>query len=152
MKDADLIEALTDRAEAIKLCSRSGGSYMAYDDTANMLENAASRLRSLTQPGAGIEPSEEALRVLMACGVAWRDTGKVINAMSCAYAIDAPRIAAAERARMLGDLKSADAALAPLADAVFNDNGDLTVSAVYPTSEQCIAAYFARKAIRKAGE
>ena len=33
----------------------------------------------------------------------------------------------------------------PLADAVFNDNGDMTVSTPLVTSEQCIAAYFAMK-------
>ena len=42
-------------------------------------------------------------------------------------------------------IKALVEALAPLADAVFNDNGDMTVHTVYPTSGQCIAAYFARK-------
>lgn len=37
------------------------------------------------------------------------------------------------------------AALDPLADAVFNDNGDMTVSARLPTYDECVAAYFARK-------
>lgn len=36
-------------------------------------------------------------------------------------------------------------ALKPFADAVFNDNGDMTVSYGHLTSENCIQAYFAMK-------
>lgn len=46
-----------------------------------------------------------------------------------------------------GALEKAREALRPLADAVFNDNGDMTVSAPSLTPEQCIAAYFAVKRI-----
>ena len=47
-------------------------------------------------------------------------------------------------------LDKADAALKPLADAVYNDNRDMTVSATLITSEQCITAYFAERNIRRA--
>lgn len=36
----------------------------------------------------------------------------------------------------------------PLAAAVFNDNGDMTVCRPEITHEQCIAAYFAMKRLR----
>lgn len=42
-------------------------------------------------------------------------------------------------------LKKVRDSLRPLADAVYNDNGDMTVSIPVITSEECIAAYFARK-------
>lgn len=47
-------------------------------------------------------------------------------------------------------LQSADNALKPLSDAVFNDNGDMTISLPLVTGEQCTSAYFAAKAIRSA--
>jgi hypothetical protein len=36
-------------------------------------------------------------------------------------------------------------ALKPFADAVFNDNGDMTISYANINSENCIAAYWAMK-------
>ena len=39
-------------------------------------------------------------------------------------------------------------ALQPLSDAVFNDNGDITVNLSMPTGEEFIAAYFADRAAR----
>lgn len=47
-------------------------------------------------------------------------------------------------------LQKATHALKPLADAVFNDNGDQTVTIPSITAEQCIEAYFAEKHIRAA--
>jgi hypothetical protein len=47
-------------------------------------------------------------------------------------------------------MQSAVAALRPLADAVFNDNGDMTVILPVVSSEECISAYFARKRLRVA--
>lgn len=43
-------------------------------------------------------------------------------------------------------------ALEPFADAVFNDNGDMTVNLAAPTSEDFINAYFALRAARAALE
>lgn len=47
-------------------------------------------------------------------------------------------------------LKKADEALRPLADAVYNDNGDMTVSVPLLSSEECIQGYFASKRITAA--
>jgi hypothetical protein len=47
-------------------------------------------------------------------------------------------------------LEQAERALKPLADAVFNDNGDMTVNLPSPTSEECIAAYFVERRIAAA--
>lgn len=47
-------------------------------------------------------------------------------------------------------LEKAAEALKPLADAVFNDNGDMTVSAPLLSAEECVQAYFAVKRIRAA--
>jgi hypothetical protein len=44
-------------------------------------------------------------------------------------------------------LEKAAEALSPLADAVFNDNGDMTVSVPLLSAEDCIQAYFAVKRI-----
>ena len=49
-------------------------------------------------------------------------------------------------------LEKAAEALKPLADAVFNDNGDMTISPPLINAEQCIRAYFAVKGIRSALE
>lgn len=55
-----------------------------------------------------------------------------------------------EAERLREALKEAERALKPLADAVFNDNGDMTVSLPSPTSEECIAAYFVERRIAAA--
>jgi hypothetical protein len=47
-------------------------------------------------------------------------------------------------------MKKAAEALRPLADAVFNDNGDMTVSIPLLSSEDCIQGYFASKRISAA--
>lgn len=47
-------------------------------------------------------------------------------------------------------LEKAAEALRPMADAVFNDNGDMTVNMTMPTGEECIQAYFAEKRIQAA--
>lgn len=54
------------------------------------------------------------------------------------------RLAAAEAER-----DAMRKALKPFADAVFNDNGDMTVNLAAPTSEDFIAAYFCRRAALK---
>lgn len=46
-------------------------------------------------------------------------------------------------------IKRQGQALRVLADAVFNDNFDMTVSVPLPSSEECIAAYFAERAAEK---
>jgi hypothetical protein len=55
-----------------------------------------------------------------------------------------------EKDRIAQTLRKAEAALTPLANAVFNDNGDMTVSVPLLSADQCISAYFAVKAIRAA--
>jgi hypothetical protein len=73
------------------------------------------------------------------------------NADSAATFATAQAIAAESRcAELVKALEEAERALKPLADAVFNDNGDMTVSLPSPTSEECIAAYFAEKHARAA--
>ena len=47
-------------------------------------------------------------------------------------------------------LARAEEALRPMSDAVFNDNGDMTVSQPLPNHEDCVKAYFAAKQIRAA--
>lgn len=47
-------------------------------------------------------------------------------------------------------LENAADALRPMVDAVFNDNGDMTVSLTMPTGEECIQAYFSERQIRAA--
>ena len=44
-------------------------------------------------------------------------------------------------------LRKAETALKPLSDAVYNDNGDMTVILPVVSYEQCQTAYFASKAI-----
>jgi hypothetical protein len=58
--------------------------------------------------------------------------------------------AEASLARMREALEKADKALKPLSDAVFNDNGDMTVTAEMPTYDECVAAYFASRKARAA--
>ena len=58
--------------------------------------------------------------------------------------------AEAELVRMRVACTAADKALKPLSDAVFNDNGDMTVSAEMPSYDECIAAYFASRKVRAA--
>jgi len=50
--------------------------------------------------------------------------------------------AADEITRLRAERDEAVKALEPLADAVFNDNGDMAVTLFAPTADQCIAAYF----------
>lgn len=49
-------------------------------------------------------------------------------------------------------LEKAIDALRPLSDAVFNDNGDMSVSQPLPTHDECVKAYFVTKQIRIALE
>lgn len=49
-------------------------------------------------------------------------------------------------------LEKAIEALRPLSDAVFNDNGDMSVSQPLPTYDECVKAYFVVKQIRIALE
>lgn len=62
--------------------------------------------------------------------------------------------AAPQKEPPLGNVRAALAAAAdalrPMADAVFNDNGDMTVNLFTPTGEECIEAYFAEKRVRAA--
>lgn len=54
---------------------------------------------------------------------------------------------ASENERLRAALKSAGKALLPMAEAVFNDNGDITVQMPTPTYDECVSAYFAEKRI-----
>lgn len=49
-------------------------------------------------------------------------------------------------------LEKAIEALRPLSDAVFNDNGDMSVSRPLPSYDECVKAYFVAKQIRNALE
>ena len=64
--------------------------------------------------------------------------------------VPAEAIAAATPPDQMVVLQRAAEALKPLADAVFNDNGDMTVSVPLLSAEECIQAYFAVKRIRAA--
>jgi len=44
-------------------------------------------------------------------------------------------------------LKKAAEALLPLSNAVYNDNGDMTVQRPMPSADECISAYFVEKRI-----
>lgn len=46
-------------------------------------------------------------------------------------------------------LQAAEKALTPFAAAVYNDNGDMTISAVYESRDSYVAAYYARKRLRE---
>lgn len=58
----------------------------------------------------------------------------------------------AENAKLQQALSRAGKAIAPFADAVFNDNGDMSVNLTLPDANKFIAAYFAERAIRAALE
>ncbi len=55
---------------------------------------------------------------------------------------------AAEYVALEAQLAQAREALEPFANCIFNDNGDITVSPRHFSSDELIAAYFARKALR----
>lgn len=70
----------------------------------------------------------------------------------CSVVAEAVVNLAAENERLRTALEKAMSALTPLSDAVFNDNGDMTVSVPHLSYEQCVAAYFAAKAANAALE
>jgi hypothetical protein len=76
------------------------------------------------------QPSEEALRELMQCGVAWRDTGLVLDGLRRAYAVDGiDSITPAKGAEGLSQLEKCTLnALVDVASAAFDamDNGEET--------------------------
>lgn len=52
--------------------------------------------------------------------------------------------------RLREALEKAETALMPLSNAVFNDNGVMTVTTPRPTYDDCVMAYFAVRRIRAA--
>lgn len=51
-----------------------------------------------------------------------------------------------EKAREV--IERQQSALKPMSDAVYNDNGDMTISEPWPVADQCVAAYWADRAAR----
>lgn len=87
-------------------------------------------------------------RLCEALNEEWKPTGMSIEtlcqeiATSLAAQHTLIEVACDERDEAVEGLKIAMKSLKPLSDAVFNDNGDMTVSPPIIDAEQCIQAYF----------
>lgn len=76
----------------------------------------------------------------------------IVNRLESISALTPAPDRTSENERLRKALESAGKALLPMADAVFNDNGDMTVQMPTPTYDECISAYFAEKRITAALE
>ena len=78
------------------------------------------------------------------------DESKAAVIVRPVYAFERPVVIQTNRtptSKLRTVLKKAAEALLPLSNAVYNDNGDMTVQRPMPSADECISAYFVEKRI-----
>lgn len=127
----------------------------SYDEAGTVCTAHSPRVRELERQLAScetdrIERIEQCNRMAndwsefcVSVGVIWDTQEAVASEVKARSAALELRLAEAERV-----IATQADALSPLSNAVFNDNGDMTISSPFVTSEHCVSAYFADRAAR----